>query len=185
MVSKVIYIHGFNSSEKSFKAQQLGEYFKDRCEYLVPRLHYDPRVAMLQLESMIDDECALVGSSLGGFFATYLSQTFNLRAVVVNPAVRPDKLLWDYLGPQYNPYQELNYELTIEHMSALQRMYIAKPSMPSNLLLLQQTADEVLPYQEAVNYYRDCPSIIEFGGDHSFVGFERHFSRIANYLKIK
>ncbi|KZX00743.1 esterase [Pseudoalteromonas luteoviolacea] len=184
MARKIIYIHGFNSSEKSFKAQQFGEFCQAQCEYVVPRLHYDPRIAIIQLEQLIDKDCVLVGSSLGGFYATYLSERFAIKAVVVNPAIRPDKLLWDYLGTQYNPYQDIEYELTKEHVFALKRMYVKQLTTPSNILLLQQTGDEVLPYQEAVEYYRDCPSKIEFGGDHSFMNFERHFNRLANFLKI-
>ncbi|MCF2859007.1 esterase YqiA [Pseudoalteromonas sp. SMS1] len=184
MARKVIYIHGFNSSEKSFKAVQFGEFCRARCEYIIPRLHFDPRIAMLQLEQLIDQDCALIGSSLGGFYATHLSERFGLKAVVVNPAVRPDKLLWDYLGTQYNPYQDIHYELTEEHVFALQQMYVKQLTTPSNIMLLQQTGDEVLPYQEAVAYYCECPSKIEFGGDHSFMNFERHFNRLANFLKI-
>jgi hypothetical protein len=75
MVKRVIYIHGFNSSEKSFKAQQFGLWMAKHyphVEYISPRLHFDPRVAIIQLTQLIDDETVLLGSSLGGFYVTYL-----------------------------------------------------------------------------------------------------------------
>ncbi|TMP38705.1 YqiA/YcfP family alpha/beta fold hydrolase [Pseudoalteromonas rubra] len=187
MARKLIYIHGFNSSEQSFKAQQLGQWLAQQsidCTYLTPRLHYDPAIAMLQLEQLIDKDTALIGSSLGGFYATYLSQHHGVRAVVVNPAVRPFELLHDYLGPQYNPYQQQHYTLTHQHVETLRQLYVESLHSPENILLLQQSGDEVLPYQQAVNYFSASPSRIEFGGDHSFIGFERYFDTLVRFLEI-
>lgn len=186
MARKVVYIHGFNSSELSYKATAFGEYMLDKqTPYLVPRLHYDPRVALVQLDSVIDSDTVLLGSSLGGYYATYFSQHLGCKAVVINPAVRPFSLLNDYLGPQYNPYQDCHYELQHEHIDALKSMYVEQLSNPENLLLLQQTGDEVLPFEEAVRYYSHCRQIIEFGGDHSFVEFPRYFDTITKFLTIK
>ncbi|MCO7188167.1 MULTISPECIES: YqiA/YcfP family alpha/beta fold hydrolase [unclassified Pseudoalteromonas] len=187
MARKLIYIHGFNSSEQSFKAQQLGQWLAQQpidCTYLTPRLHYDPAIAMLQLEQLIDNDTALIGSSLGGFYATYLSQRHGVRAVVVNPAVRPFELLHDYLGAQYNPYQQQHYTLTHQHVETLRQLYVESLHSPENILLLQQSGDEVLPYQQAVNYFSASPSRIEFGGDHSFIGFERYFDTLVRFLEI-
>jgi predicted esterase YcpF (UPF0227 family) len=187
MVKRVIYIHGFNSSEKSFKAQQFGQWISIHypdIEYVSPRLHFDPRVAIIQLAQLIDQHTVLLGSSLGGFYATYLSQLHNIKAVVINPAVKPFELLADYLGPQYNPYQDMHYELTLEHVAALKSFYVETLSQPSNVLLLQQMGDEVLPFQQAVDYFKQSAQHVEFAGDHSFVGFERYFDTVAKFLKI-
>ncbi|CAH9053599.1 hypothetical protein PSECIP111951_00855 [Pseudoalteromonas holothuriae] len=187
MVKRVIYIHGFNSSELSAKAQQFGAWLKSQsfaCDYITPRLHFDPRVAIIQLESIIDERTVLVGSSLGGFYATYLSQQHNVPAVVVNPAVRPFELLADYLGAQYNPYQKIHYQLGQEHIHALQQLYVADLTKPELLMLLQQMGDEVLPYQHALQYYQSCQQRIEFAGDHRFMDFQRYFDTVVNFLKI-
>ncbi|CAM4049964.1 YqiA/YcfP family alpha/beta fold hydrolase [Pseudoalteromonas byunsanensis] len=187
MVKRVIYIHGFNSSELSAKAQQFGLWLKEQafqCHYITPRLHYDPRVAIVQLEALVDGNTVLMGSSLGGFYATYLSQRHNIPAVVINPAVRPFELLADYLGPQYNPYQQIHYQLGQEHVYALRKLYLQRLTAPSLLMLLQQMGDEVLPYQHALQYYKSCLQRVEFAGDHSFMGFQRYFDTVVNFLKI-
>ncbi|MBD1580886.1 YqiA/YcfP family alpha/beta fold hydrolase [Pseudoalteromonas sp. S16_S37] len=187
MVKRVIYIHGFNSSELSAKAQQFGAWLAQQplsCEYITPRLHFDPRVAIMQLESVINEQTVLLGSSLGGFYATYLSQQYNLPAVVINPAVRPFELLADYLGAQYNPYQQIHYHLEHEHVHALKQLYVAQLTKPELLMLLQQMGDEVLPYQQALQYYQACQQRIDFAGDHSFMDFQRYFDTVVNFLKI-
>jgi len=185
---RVIYVHGFNSSPESFKAKQFGQYlkqtFNDRVEYLVPCLNHEPLAALITLESLINEKTLLIGSSLGGFFATYLSQKFGIKAVLVNPAVMPFNLMQTYLGKQYNPYQDYHYELEIRHVTQLKKIYLSKLKQPKLVYLLQQTADEVLNYQDAVKYYSNGRQKVEFGGDHSFIKFERHFESIANFFKI-
>ncbi len=185
MASKLIYIHGFNSSELSQKAVQLGEYLASWSgDYIVPRLSHDPGKAIGQLESFIDDDTALIGSSLGGFYGTYLSQKHQIPAVLVNPAVNPATMFVDYLGEQYNPYQDYHYILDKTHLLALEQLYLQHLSSPEHLFLLQQEGDEVLPYKHAVEYYQNCQQVVEPGGDHRFVGFERYFGAIARFLNI-
>ena len=98
--------------------------------------------------------------------------------------VTPCNLLQAMLGPNYNPYQDYHYELNNRHIEALKALTIDKLKYPELLYLLQQTGDEVLNFQHAVNYYSQCKQLIEFGGDHSFTGFERTFSSIVDFLKI-
>ena len=185
MAKRVIYIHGFNSSEQSYKAVRFGEHMAQfDVDYQVPRLTHEPLHAILQLEQLLNDDTVLLGSSLGGFYATYLSQRYSIPAVVINPAVRPFELLDNYLGPNYNPYQDTHYELDTRHMDALRSLYLSQLDTPSLLYLLQQTGDEVLPFQQAVNYYSQCKQHVEFGGDHSFIGFEQTFASIVDFLKI-
>ena len=103
MVKRVIYIHGFNSSEKSYKAVRFGELMANYdVDYCVPRLNHEPLQAILQLEHLLTPDTALLGSSLGGFYATYLSQRYNLRAALINPAVAPFNLLAPLIGHNYN-----------------------------------------------------------------------------------
>ncbi|KPV95417.1 esterase YqiA [Pseudoalteromonas sp. P1-9] len=183
---RVIYIHGFNSSPESFKAQQFGRYLAEHhdVEYLVPKLNHEPREILLTLEALITANTKLIGSSLGGYFATILSERYQLPAVVVNPAVAPFDLMHDYLGTQYNPYQGYYYDVTERHVDQLKQFYIANLSQPELILLLQQTGDEVLDFSQAVDYYKNCRQHVEFAGDHSFIGFERYFPVIVDFLKI-
>mgnify|MGYP000182757656 CR=1 FL=1 len=103
----ILYIHGFISSPFSYKAQQtqsfLTEKFPD-ITYHCPQLDVSPKVAIKQLVNLItslpDQQWYLIGSSLGGFYANYLVEQYGVRAVLVNPAVRPYELLSDYIGEQ-------------------------------------------------------------------------------------
>jgi len=186
MVKRVIYIHGFNSSEKSYKAVRFGELMAHYdVDYCVPRLNHEPVEAIIALEQLLTPNAVLLGSSLGGFFATYLSQRYQIPAVVINPAVAPYTLLEPILGPNYNPYQDYNYQLQSRHIDALKALTVTELKHPELLYLLQQTGDEVLNFQHAIKYYSQCKQLIEFGGDHSFNGFERAFSSIVDFLKIR
>lgn len=107
----LLYIHGFNSSPKSMKAEIMANYCcecRPDIKVVVPRLPSYPQQAAEYIDELVqtylpDYKLGLVGSSLGGYIATWLSQRYQLPAVVVNPAVKPYELLVDYLGPQQNP----------------------------------------------------------------------------------
>ena len=104
--------------------------------------------------------------------------------MVINPAVAPYTLLKPLLGLNYNPYQDYHYELNSSHIAALKALAVDDLKHPELLYLLQQTGDEVLNFQHAVNYYSQCKQRIEFGGDHSYLGFEQTFASIVDFLKI-
>ena len=173
-----LYIHGFNSSPQSLKGQQLIRHFDSMgqsSQLSVPALSHWPKEAMQQLETIVQqhDELLLIGSSLGGFYATNLSERYShVKAVLVNPAVAPHNLLGALLGPQKNFYSGEEYELTLEHMAQLERLYYPQLNYPERLLLLQQEGDETLDYREAVNYYNASAQIVQPGGHHGFENFE-------------
>ena len=111
----LVYIHGFNSSPASFKAGVLRDVFEragagDRLH--TPALPPEPRRAMATLEATLAaaGPCALLGSSLGGFYATWLAEHHDLRAVLVNPAVRPWRLLDKYTGINHNYHSGEAYQ---------------------------------------------------------------------------
>ena len=184
----IVYLHGFNSSPASSKACQLREYMTGLgrlAEFYCPALANSPRDAMAQLESELAHHTpaaiTLVGSSLGGFYATYLAEKYGWKAVLVNPAVHAHRLLRPALGPQTNWYTGEKWALTEAHLAELVGLDVAHISRPQRYLLLVQSGDEVLDYRDAVSYYAGAQHCIEMGGDHGFTGFERYFSTILDF----
>jgi len=196
MQKNILYIHGFNSSPLSVKAEQTREYFLKhfpQINFYCPQIASNPKEAIEQLEqiiqsSQIGHSWYLIGSSLGGYFASYLSEKYNFPSVLVNPAIKPFELLKDYIGEQVNPYTEEVYQVTKEHMTELKMIESKSPSFAmqkkNNYLVMVQTNDEVLNYQEAVEKYQHCRLVIEQGGDHSFVNFEQHLPAIADFFQL-
>ncbi|MDH5425465.1 MAG: esterase [Gammaproteobacteria bacterium] len=185
----IIYIHGFNSSPASHKAQLLLNHFKERGredEILIPTLSAIPADAIAKLKSLVEQNLskniALVGSSLGGYYAIWLAEHYDLSAVLVNPAVKPYELLGDYLGKNINYYSGEEYELRPEHIDQLIALDIERITKPQRYLLMLQTADEVLDYRQAEMKFCSSPQIIEEGGDHSFSTFDRHIDTIIGFF---
>ena len=172
----LLYLHGFNSSPASKKARQLVR----ACERLgiaeqlrVPALHHHPRQAIAQCEQAIAELGAplLIGSSLGGYYATHLAARHGLKALLINPAVQPHARFDGYLGPQQNLYSGETWQLTHEHIQALAELEVAPPQDPQRFQVWLQTGDETLDYRQAQAWYRACALRIQPGGDHSYQGF--------------
>jgi predicted esterase YcpF (UPF0227 family) len=184
----IVYLHGFNSSPASGKARQLGEHMASigrQADYLCPALPNSPRAAIAEVEAALEQlqpaAVTLVGSSLGGFYATHLAEKHGWKAVLVNPAVHANLLLRGALGPQTNWHTGEKWVLTEAHLAELAALDVAAITQPERYLLLAQTGDEVLDYHAAVTYYAGARQIVEDGGDHGFVGFERHYPTILDF----
>lgn len=188
MSMHVFYIHGFNSSPQSAKARLLGDYLATHhptvC-YHVPALPYDPERAIgilcETIERCLPAPVKLLGSSLGGFYGTYMAERYNLPLVLVNPAVRPYDLLKDHLGEQTNLYTGERYVFSERHIDVLRRLDVVV-TKPERYLLLTQTGDETLDYHEGVEKFSASPQVVEPGGSHGFDGFEHHLQAIMQFF---
>jgi len=186
----LIYLHGFNSSPGSHKAQVLKRYMEERGlgdQYCCPALPHLPERAIAVVEADIAkhprESVTLIGSSLGGFYSTYLAERHDLRAVLINPAVYPHEGLRAYLGAQRNLHTHQQYELTEEHLHQWERLCL--PSVRARrYLLLAETGDEVLDYREAIEKYRDARQIVIAGGDHSLASFPEHIPLILEFAGL-
>ena len=190
MTKHILYIHGFISSPHSHKAQLTKAYFAENFPnvcFHCPQVATTPNAAIKQLTDIIeeftDDEWYFVGSSLGGYFSTYFAEKLQRPAVLINPAIKPFELLIGYLGEQTNPYTQETFRVTKSFVHDLKRLEQHKIN-EKNYLVMVQTHDEVLNYQEAVEKFENSQLIIQQGGDHSFVEFEKMLPTIVNFFQL-
>jgi predicted esterase YcpF (UPF0227 family) len=186
----IVYLHGFNSAPQSHKAQALGQYLEARgfgSRFVCPKLPHRPSEAIAVVERELAARApggvTLVGSSLGGFYATYLAEKHGLRAVLLNPAVTPQLDLESYLGTQRNLYTGEAYELTRDHIAewrALDTPHIR----PERYLLIVETGDEVLDYRVAVRKYAGARQVVVEGGDHSLRSFAGHLPAVLEFAGL-
>ncbi|WIX02445.1 YqiA/YcfP family alpha/beta fold hydrolase [Pseudomonas sp. AR5] len=185
----ILYIHGFNSSPLSQKASQLSAAMQrvGLAERLrVPELHHHPHRAIAQLEQCIDElgRPLLVGSSLGGYYATHLAERHGLKALLINPAVLPHRLFDGYLGAQTNLYTGEVWELTHDHVAALAELETPPPVDPARYQVWLQTGDETLDYRRAADFYKGCALRIQAGGDHGFQGFAERLPALLAFAGV-
>lgn len=184
----LIYIHGFNSSPASAKAQlvqarmaALGQ----GAHFLAPAMPHSPAQAATLLDSLAERHpgAALVGSSLGGYYATWIAEKHGARAALLNPAVRPYDLLGAHVGEQQNLYTGERYEFTARHVDELRALEVATIT-PARYLLLAATGDEVLDYHLAVARYRGCRQIVIEGGDHGLSAFADYVDTVLDFCGV-
>ena len=191
-MNKILYLHGFNSSPESHKASALLAYMKqsglgDRID--IPAIPAIPSEAVSLLKHHAEQilnrhDLSLVGSSLGGFYATWLAEQYNCPAVLINPAVRPHELLRKYLGENRNYYTDERWTLDESHIEQFRKLYVKTLSSPERYLLMLQTGDLTLDYRDALEKYKGCTAIVEQGGSHEFSGFESHLDKILSFCKV-
>ncbi|MBD9485294.1 esterase [Pseudomonas sp. PDM14] len=172
----ILYIHGLNSAPTSNKASQLARAIEHgglSAQVRIPALHHHPRQAIAQLQAAIAElgRPLLVGSSLGGYYATYLAEQHGLNALLINPAVRPHRLFGGREIEQTNHYTGETWQLTHDHVAALAELEVVEPQDAQRYHVWLQTADETLDYRQAEAFYQGCSLDIQEGGDHGYQGF--------------
>jgi hypothetical protein len=191
MNSLIVYLHGFNSSPRSHKAQVLGQYLDKlglaehyACPALPPLADDAIAAAERAMLGRRGAAVCFVGSSLGGFYATYLAEKHGAKAVLINPAIEPHVGLRDYLGAQENLHTGEPYELTERHLQQWARLYVQNTT-PERYLLIVETGDEVLDYRAAVARYAGAEQVVVQGGDHSLQSFVDHLPRIIRFAGLR
>jgi hypothetical protein len=189
-VSRILYLHGFCSAPSSHKARKISARLEamgmgDRfwCEQLPP----SPAAVVSLVEAAIQSSeplPTLVGSSLGGYYATYLAERHGLRAALINPAVLAPLTLAEYLGPQTNLYTGEVFEFTPSHLAELRTLEIPRITRPERYLLIVGTADELLDHRHAVSKYAGAEQILVEGGDHGLTDFEHHVDAVLRFAGL-
>lgn len=150
------------------------------CPALPPEADEALRIIRNRVKGVDASRLCYIGSSLGGFYATYLVERDGGRAALINPAIDPHVGLRSYLGAQKNLFTGEAYQLTEAHLEQWQRLYVPKIT-PERYLLLVETGDEVLDYRRAVARYQGAEQVVINGGDHSLQSFPEQLPRILRF----
>lgn len=188
MIRTVLYLHGFLSGPGSNKARLLRKLCEEKgvC-YVAPDLNVAPREAAALIRSEYDKasqrgEVAVAGASLGGFYAAWLAARTGIRAVLINPAVRPWEIVKHYNGEYKSFAGDKTVRVTPEYASDLLALDAAPFSDPSRVLMLLSTGDEVLDWTEAAARYAGAQSIVIEGSDHRVSNFEDYAAGVRDFL---
>ena len=187
----IVYVHGFLSSPKSYKAQISKNYFQQHhsdLTFICPQLSSYPGEAVSQLKTTVENltgDVFAIGSSLGGYWSTYgVEKGWFKKAVLVNPAVDPHTRFHEFINTPLKSYSSDDvYLLTQQHLNELVATNVTI-TKPDAYWLMLQTGDETLDYRQAQARYNACQQYVEDGGDHSFQNFEKHLPEIARFFGL-
>ena len=185
---KIIYLHGFNSSAESKKSKILNSYLeKEKLINLEsPNLNNSPKKAIFQIEKIIRESSSrvcLVGSSLGGLYATFVANKYNLKSVTINPVVRNHiSGMKDLIGSHKNFHTDEEYEFTKQDYLDLQKLGLEELKNPLNHLCLIKMSDEVLDHNKTFAYFSKSYVLSEKGGNHSYDDFFEKIPFILDYM---
>ncbi len=186
----IIYVHGFLSAPQSFKARLIAARLAELGRpgaFACPKLPGDPTAAVAALEAAVhaaNGDAALIGSSLGGYYATHVAERFGLKTVLLNPAVRPYDLLHHYVGTQRNLYTGEEIVVEARHLVELRALEVERLVDPLRYFLIVTTGDEVLDYRQAVDKYSGARRLVIEGGDHSLNTFPAYLDETLRFCGV-
>jgi len=192
----LVYLHGFNSSPQTVKGRKLAAAaaaLDEPPRVHVPALHHRPALAMCDVRAWVEanvaDRAALtsltfVGSSLGGFYATWLAEHYGARAVVINPSVRPASSLAAHLGPQRNLHTGEAWELTPQHFTELESLSVPSLTRRDRYFLLMRSGDELLDWREAVARYAGAWQFVLGGGNHGWEDIDDEILSVLRFAGV-
>lgn len=170
---KILYIHGFNSAGYGDKINYLKEAFGDE-NVIAPTLPYKPDKAIKLLEFLTQaikdkDKLYIFGTSLGGFYALYLSDKFNVKSVLINPSIDPYNSLKKQVGPQKNFKTDEEYYFSQENLESLKNFYVKDLDKLKNIVYIYlDEEDELLDSKKTADYFKNFHVVMYPGGNHRF-----------------
>jgi len=188
--ARILYLHGFRSSPRSFKARLVQERMAANGragDLICPQLPASPKAAMelalLLAERHAPDNLAIVGSSLGGFYATWLAERLGVRAVLLNPAVDPLKDLEQHVGTTTAWHSGEPFEFRPEYIAELAELTVARITRPERYFLIASTGDEVLDYRDMVAHYAGARQHVIEGSDHAISEFPQYVDEVLAFCQ--
>ena len=184
----ILYLHGFRSSPRSTKARRLAARLQARGlgdRFRCPQLPVSPREASRLIEEVAAERgaapLALIGSSLGGYYATWLAERVDCRVVLLNPAVHPDRDLVRHLGVQRVYHADETVDVKPEYLDELKALRVGPITRPARWLLVAATGDELLDWHEMTARYPGAAQRIVEGSDHALSDFDDHVDAVIDF----
>ena len=190
MSKTILYFHGFASSSNSNKAKILKKYISKNyknAEIIIPDIDNNFKLAVNQIHDLIDNAkhpIVFIGSSLGGYYASYFSSKFKTKSVLINPAIPPLKDFEMYLGENENYSTGEKFIITPEDIRYIRKISYKKYSNAENTYVLLESGDEVLNYKETTKYFSGSYLDIIYGGSHSYESLDEKLKNIVNFIEI-
>ena len=189
----LLYLHGFRSSPSSAKSQRMQRHTADMRQHIVwaaPQLPPSPKdAANVMLEAtrswagLPPDSVAVIGSSLGGFYASWIAQQLRCKSVMINPSTTPWITLEKHLGEQtawHNP--EESFFFRPEYLDELKALDVTAQAPAAAQMLIAAKGDEVLDWRDMVARYPDAQVLLQEGGDHALSNFDDYLPAIDRFL---
>jgi predicted esterase YcpF (UPF0227 family) len=192
LATHLLYLHGFRSSPQSFKAQRLHAWLRQHrpdVRWWCPQLPPSPREAMALLrEGTVGwpaEGSAVLGSSLGGFYATVWAEATGWPAMLMNPAVNPARDLAPYVG-EISAFHtpEQRFDFRAEYVDELRAMTPQAITQPERYGAVIAKGDEVLDWREMTARYPGAVIRLLEGSDHALSDFDDHLLFILRFLKL-
>lgn len=187
----LLYLHGFRSSPRSFKARVVADAMaragqQDRL--ICPQLPASPaqavELALTLARQHAPHELVIVGSSLGGFYATWLAEQLGVRAVLLNPSVDPTRNLAHHIGVTSHWHSDEPFEFRPEYIDELKALRVARITRPERYFLIAASGDEVLDYREMVAHYAGARQHVIDGSDHAISEFDQYVEQVLAFCGI-
>ncbi|HZW13507.1 MAG TPA: YqiA/YcfP family alpha/beta fold hydrolase [Noviherbaspirillum sp.] len=187
----ILYLHGFRSSPQSFKARLIAQRMQSLGlggEYCCPQLPASPKEAIALARNIAaqvgPERLSLVGSSLGGYYATCLAEEIGCRAVLLNPAVKPPRDLEKYVGVTTAFHSDEPFEFKREYIDELKALAVDRIARPERYFLIAATGDEVLDWREMVAHYPGAHHCVIEGSDHGISEFEQYLDQVLAFCGV-
>jgi len=189
--SHLLYLHGFRSSPESMKARMTAAWVarhRPDIDWWCPQLPSSPAEAFAMLNGRLATwpaaQSAVIGSSLGGFYATAIAERFGLRAVLLNPAVLPTRDLEKHIGETTAWHSDERFFFRREYIAELQAIAAAALTHPARYFAIIAKGDEVLSWVEMSERYAGCRIKLLEGGDHALSDYVVHLPDVTGFLSL-
>jgi predicted esterase YcpF (UPF0227 family) len=191
-VTHLLYLHGFRSSPRSTKARKVAAWVGAHRPDIVwhcPQLPPSPRAAMAGvLETLArwpHDRMAVIGSSLGGYYATAVAERTGCHAVLLNPAIEPARDLAQQIGATTAWHSDEPFFFQPEFIDELRALAVPALTRPERYFAIIAKGDEVLSWHDMLGRYRDANVKLLEGSDHALCDFDDHLPDVVRFLGLE